>query len=264
MRLSGRENLALRTDERWRPPAFTADIGLRAAARRRVRRFFDLQAGSLWRDLRPALSSVKGTFLDVGCGAQPYRGLLPASVSYVGLDTEDAATDFGYSIPGVQRIDANGSWPIADAHADVVLSTETLEHVIDPGLFLTEAYRCLRPGGRIILTVPFSARWHYIPNDYWRMTPSGLRVLLERAGFSDIVVHGRGNEWTVGFYKLLGPLFSFALPQPTPGSLRLHPRVLLAGPLIIIFAALANISLRGGSGDDCLGYTAYAIRPIEQ
>jgi hypothetical protein len=96
------------------------------------------------------------------------------------------------------------------------------------------------------------------------MTPSGLRVLLERAGFSDIVVHGRGNEWTVGFYKLLGPLFSFALPQPTPGSLRLHPRVLLAGPLIIIFAALANISLRGGSGDDCLGYTAYAIRPIEQ
>jgi hypothetical protein len=32
--------------------------------------------------------------------------------------------------------------------------------------------------------------------------------------------------------------------------------------LIVALAALANISLRGKSGDDCLGYTTYALRPL--
>jgi SAM-dependent methyltransferase len=257
-----RENLALRTRERWRPPAFTTDTGRRGRAIGRVRRFFDLQAGSLWRDLGPGLATVEGTLVDVGCGAQPYRGLLPARVSYIGLDTENAA-DFGYALPGVGRIEASGRWPVADGSADVVLATETLEHVVDPSRFLAEARRCLRPGGRIILTVPFSARWHYIPHDYWRLTPSGLRLLLEGAGFADVVVHARGNELTVACYKLMAPLLSFALPQRAPGAMRAHPRALLAAPFIVALAALGNVSLRGQAGDDCLGYTSYAIRPSE-
>jgi SAM-dependent methyltransferase len=259
-----RENLALRTEERWQPPPFTPDANRGSLALAATRRFFDLQAGSLWRDLAPALSSVRGTVIDVGCGAQPYRGLLAPTVSYLALDTEQADADFGYAIPGVRRIDASGRWPVPDAHADVVLATETLEHVIDPNRFLAEAKRCLRPGGRIILTVPFAARWHYIPHDYWRLTPSGLRLLLEHAGFADIVVHGRGNEWTVACYKLLTPLLSFALPQRAPGTTRLHPRALLAAPPIIALAALANLSLHARAGDDCLGYTTYAVRPVER
>lgn len=259
-----RENLALRTDERWQPPTFRSDASGASRALAAARRFFDLQAGSLWRDLAPALASVRGTVIDVGCGAQPYRGLLAPGVSYVGLDTEQADADFGYALPGVRRIDPGGRWPVADAHADLVLATETLEHVPEPGHFLAEAHRCLRPGGRIILTVPFAARWHYIPHDYWRLTPSGLRLLLERAGFEDVVVHGRGNEWTVACCKLMAPLLSFALPQAAPGAMRVHPRALLAAPPIVALAALANLSLRGRSGDDCLGYTTYAVRPVER
>lgn len=256
-----RENLALRTGERWRPPAFTSDSGPRAQAMARLRRFFDLQAGSLWRDLRPVLAGVRGTLVDVGCGAQPYRGLLASDVTYIGLDTEDAGADFGYSIPEVLPIEASGDWPVADGEADVVLATETLEHVSDPVHFLAEAHRCLRPGGRIILTVPFAARWHYIPHDYWRLTPSGLRLLLEGAGFVQIVVHARGNEWTVACYKLMAPLLAFALPQTEPGAMRVRARATLVAPLIAALAVLGNLSLRGPGGDDCLGYTAYAGRP---
>jgi SAM-dependent methyltransferase len=263
MTVRERENLAERTGERWQPPAFTYADSPLARAVAAVRRFFDLQAGSLWRDLKPALSVVQGTVLDVGCGAQPYRGLMPVDVAYIGLDTDDAGVDFGYSLPGVLRIDTTGRWPIADAHADVVLATETLEHVRDPALFLAEAHRCLRPGGKIILTVPFSARWHYIPHDYWRLTPSGLRLLLEQAGFVDIIVNGRGNEWTVACYKLMAPLLAFALPQVEPGSMRPRLRGLLAAPVITLLALLARVSLGGGSGDDCLGYTTYAMRLVD-
>ena len=49
----------------------------------------------------------------------------------------------------------------------------------EPEVFLAQARRVLRADRRIVLTVPFAARWHYVPHDYWRFTPSSLRNLLE-------------------------------------------------------------------------------------
>ena len=80
-----------------------------------------------------------------------------------------------------------------------VLATETLEHVSRPVRFLAEARRCLSPGGRLMLTVPFAARWHYIPHDYWRFTPSGLRQLLTDAGFN-ILLSMETYKW---YYHLI-------------------------------------------------------------
>jgi SAM-dependent methyltransferase len=256
-----RENLALRTTERWRPPSFIPVDGRRARATAAVRRFFDLPAGSIWRDLRPVLAATDGVLLDVGCGAQPYRGLLPGAATYLGVDTAEASERFGYEMPDVRVIGSDGRWPVDDTSVDVVLATETLEHVPDPEAFLAEAMRVLRPGGRLVMTVPFAARWHYVPHDYWRFTPSGLKMLMERAGFTEIVVHGRGNETTVVCYKLIGLLLALILPQSKTGEPR--PR-LLALPLTPVIAALAGIgnwTLSKPAGDDCLGYTTYALKP---
>lgn len=256
-----KENLAERQGERWRPPIFQPLVGRRAHVMAAIRRFFDLQAGSLWTDLSPVLSQATGTVVDVGCGAQPYRGLLQPTARYVGLDTDRALDDFGYSMPDVRPIADDGQWPVDDGEADLVLATETLEHVPEPDAFLTQAARILRPGGQLVITVPFSARWHYIPHDYWRFTPSSLRMLLERAGFTDVVVNGRGNERTVACYKLLALLLPKILPQDESGT----PHLRLAGlplmPLILLLTVIANVSLRGPAGDDCLGFTVRALRP---
>ena len=80
------------------------------------------------------------TVLDVGCGAQPYRGLLNPSVKYIGIDTTDA-THFGYRVPDTIYIDAEDDWPVADGSVDAVMSTETLEHVPDPASFLRKTSR---------------------------------------------------------------------------------------------------------------------------
>ena len=51
-----------------------------------------------------------------------------------------------------------------------------------PEAAVREMARVLRPGGRLLLTVPFSQPLHELPSDYWRFTPSALRLLAEESG----------------------------------------------------------------------------------
>ncbi len=227
-----------------------------------LRRFPDLQAASIWRDLKFLLKSCQGVVLDVGCGAQPYRSLLPAGVHYVGIDTADTQTHFGYSTPDTLYF-KGATWPIVSESINTVIATETLEHVNQPESFLSEARRVLKPDGWMILTVPFSARWHFIPHDYWRFTPSGLRTVLTDAGFSVPVVYARGNEVTVACYKvmavLLMLLFGHWDSPLTRWIVRLTGLFLL--PMLFGLAILGQLSLRSRGRNDCLGYTAIASKP---
>jgi ubiquinone/menaquinone biosynthesis C-methylase UbiE len=45
-----------------------------------------------------------------------------------------------------------------DATFDLVLTSDTLEHVPDPRVALRETHRVLRPGGRHVFTVPHDPR----------------------------------------------------------------------------------------------------------
>jgi SAM-dependent methyltransferase len=226
-----------------------------------VRRFVDLQAGSIWKDLSRLIPDYKGSILDVGCGAQPYRSLVSPRANYRGIDDAGAERHFGYCVPDTTYFEG-GRWPVADASADVILSTETLEHVPEPEVFLGEAIRCLKPGGHLLLTVPFAARWHFIPHDYWRFTPSGIRCLLDRAGFTEIVVFSRGNALTVACYKVMALILPLLLPQRRGGAIRFLSRAagLVMLPLLFFLALVGNLSLKAPGGDDCLGYTVIAMR----
>jgi SAM-dependent methyltransferase len=254
-----RPDMAARAAENWRPPLFIPPSQSRFRIVTPLRRFFDLQAGSIWRDLSRLLPHASGAVLDAGCGAQPYRGLFRRDVRYIGIDTEDARRNFGYETPDT-RYFRGDTWPVEDASIDLVLCTEALEHVPDPARLLSEAMRSLRPGGTLVLTVPFAARWHFIPHDYWRFTPSGLKRLLSECGFTVTGVYARGNAFTVACYKAMALILRLAMPQNAT-VLAKAPLVLLSLPLLpalFILAAAANLSLRGGGGDDCLGYTALA------
>jgi SAM-dependent methyltransferase len=259
--LTGRRNLAEVTQERWRPPVHVPPVTRLARLIAMIRRGFDLQTASIWRDLASQLPTARGVVLDIGCGAQPFRPLLSPNAHYIGIDNARAKSDFGYDVPDTIYFEGE-TWPIESGSVDLALCTETLEHVLDPSRLLDEAHRCLRPGGRLLLTVPFAARWHFIPHDYWRFTPSGLKYILERAGFSEIGVYARGNELTVGCYKLMALVLPLLLPQssrPSAQALRLIALPLV--PLVLAAAAVGRVSLLGAGGDDCLGYTVIASRP---
>jgi SAM-dependent methyltransferase len=259
---TGRANLAERKGDQWRPPALEPGRSRLGRALATARRFFDLQAGSLWSDVAEEASAWSGKLVDVGCGAQPYRSLLPEGMQYVGLDIETAEESFGYATPDTIHFDG-GHWPEGTHNADVVLCTEVLEHVPNPPALLEEAFHALKPGGRLLLTVPFAARWHFVPHDYWRFTPSSLKMLLEGAGFQHVVVRARGDELTVACYKVLALMLPLLMPQQAGPAKALGLRLLgtPAIPLFVAVATVANLSLRGNGGDDCLGYTVTADRP---
>lgn len=256
-----RSNRVEADSETWRPQLFAANTTPLSAFLAGLRRFFDIQAGSAWRDLSAVLPSMQGNVLDVGCGAQPFRPLINSKARYVGIDTNAAKPHFGYEMPDTTYFSGD-VWPVLDASMDVVLCTETLEHVLETRRFLAEAARCLVPGGTLLLTVPFAARWHFIPYDYWRFTPSSLNHLLTTTGFNDVRVYARGNALTVACYKIMTLILLLLMPQNISAilsfSLRLAGIVVL--PLFVLLAAIANLSLLGSGGDDCLGYTVFAAR----
>lgn len=60
-----------------------------------------------------------------------------------------------------------------------ILVLDTFEHVKYLWKGIEECIRILKPNGVLIISFPFYYPIHNYPNDYWRVTPEGLGVLLE-------------------------------------------------------------------------------------
>jgi SAM-dependent methyltransferase len=122
--------------------------------------------------------------LDYGCADQPYRSLFAEKFhEYVGAD-----------LAGNPKADLiispSGTLPCADGSFDCVLSSQVLEHVVDPQQYLTEAWRALRPSGSLVLSTHGIWPYHPDPTDYWRWTIEGLQQEIRKAGFEIMMVQG--------------------------------------------------------------------------
>jgi SAM-dependent methyltransferase len=84
---------------------------------------------------------------------------------------------------------------LPDESQDCVLCFEVLEHVRDPFKAASELLRILRPGGALLLTVPFMTGYHgkgETPDhsgypDFWRFTHQGLAALF--ASLDGLQIH---------------------------------------------------------------------------
>ena len=110
-----------------------------------------------------------------GCGGRAARHLPPAAgARWVVADMSRAnGPDVGADIQAL---------PFRAGAFDAVKATEVLEHVPDVARALAECRRVLRPGGHLVITVPFLERLHGDPGDYSRYTRSMWERLLAEAG----------------------------------------------------------------------------------
>ncbi len=85
---------------------------------------------------------------------------------------------------------------IPDNTYDVIVCTQVLEHVPNPFLASSELIRILKPGGRLLLTVPAAYPYHAVPRDYWRFTRDSLHLLFGEH-LHDIQIEPWGNRVSV-------------------------------------------------------------------
>jgi SAM-dependent methyltransferase len=141
--------------------------------------------------MAPARPYLIGRMLDAGCGAQRYKDLFNFE-SYVGLEYNEK---FNPDVVGDLR-----SMPFDDEEFDSILNTQVLEHIDDTYRVFSEFRRVLKPDGYLCITVPFIARTHGIPHDYWRISEYGIRYLFQRYGFEEIEIRNMGGFLTTQAY----------------------------------------------------------------
>jgi SAM-dependent methyltransferase len=146
------------------------------------------------RDRLALLGEPRGRLLDVGAG----RGRFVAAARAAGWSAdgvepsargvEAAAEAYGVALERASLAEATGAF-------DAVTLWHVLEHVEDPGEAVAHVSSLLSPGGLLVVAVPNLSsvqarlgreRWFHLdlPRHRTHFTPAGLRLLLERHGFT--------------------------------------------------------------------------------
>ena len=180
-------------------------------------------------------SHSNGRTLDIGCADRWIEPHLPEGCEYIGLDY--LATG-GLLYGARPDIFADASrLPLPDASIDVVLLLEVLEHLRLPAQALSEIARVLRPGGQLLVTMPFLYPIHDAPHDYQRYTCHGLTRELEAVGLV-----ADTPETSTGSIETAGLLLNLALGGMTSRAIAdKHPSLILL-PLIVIAIPAINLS----------------------
>ena len=157
--------------------------------------------------------------LDVGCGtANSYAPeLARRSAAYVGVDVSAHAVAAARAAGlDAQVIEDAAELPFEDASFDHVTCIEVLEHLFAPHAAAAEIRRVLKPGGRLVVSVPNAAYWRLRANlllgvwnpvgdeqslaKPWRdphlrfFTLATLERMLRQAGFAEVRAGAHGGR----------------------------------------------------------------------
>ncbi|WP_199248590.1 bifunctional 2-polyprenyl-6-hydroxyphenol methylase/3-demethylubiquinol 3-O-methyltransferase UbiG [[Phormidium] sp. ETS-05] len=125
----------------------------------------------IYKDLKINLPKLKGKVLDVGCGEKPYEPWFLSANTYIGIDIYQ-----GSKVDVV--VETSKDWPFETGYFDAVICTQVFEHTVDLDSVLSEIHRVLKPGGQLLVSVPFIYNEHGSPDDYRRFSTHGLNNLL--------------------------------------------------------------------------------------
>jgi len=173
------------------------------------------------------------TVVDLGCGEEAYLGfLLERAGEVVGVDARRLEGPYGRYL----EADFDRELPLGEESVDLAACKFLLEHLREPGRFLSGLYRALKPGGHLVImtsnilyypyaanfalsrVLPQSARMRLVslfsgrregeifPVYYRCNTPRSLRRKLREAGFQVTHLETYGDYLVSAFCRPLGAL----------------------------------------------------------
>ncbi len=155
--------------------------------------------------------------IDLGCGNGSFLSLFQdRQWRLFGSDFSPSGIQFARTaFPGITFVLADAERPAGDllqqaGLADVIISTEVIEHLYDPKAFLRNGHDLLKPGGMLLLSTPyhgylknlllaltgkldrhFTVLWDHGHIKFW--SRKTLTEALEQAGFADVKMIGSGR-----------------------------------------------------------------------
>lgn len=184
--------------------------------------------GEVRDDILPMVPEEARDVLEIGCGrgvtGQLLQQRLGCRVTGIELNPEvaqEAAERLHRVIVGNVEHLALEELELSKAF-DVVVATELFEHLNYPEDFLIQMKRLLRPGGRIVLSVPnvghysivedlLAGRWDYLPigllcyTHFRFFTRATLESWIHRVGFASHQIIAQTTELPERFELPLGP-----------------------------------------------------------
>lgn len=183
--------------------------------RDRMRSYFDGLAGRFgreylpgrsWQGLAEALLALmpRTVIADLGAGEGTFSQLLAQRAERViAIDTSERMVDFGAKLAekhGVSNVEYRlgdmEAVPLEDDGVDLAFFSQSLHHALNPERAVAEAWRILRPGGRVaildLLRHQFEEAREMYADVWLGFTELELRRFLENVGFRDVstsVVH---------------------------------------------------------------------------
>lgn len=194
-----------------------------------------------------------GRVLDLGCGAAPFN------VIYESLTTESVCVDWPNSPHDINHADVEHdlgkALPFSSNEFDTVLLSDVLEHVNDPDLLLAEVARVIKPGGHLLLNIPFLYWLHEVPHDNQRFTEFALKRKVVEAGLevAEFSVVGGG-------VAVLADVISkiVATTHRRCVMARLLQKIVLR---LHAYVRIRNLTVRNGIERFPIGYCLAAIKP---
>lgn len=147
---------------------------------------------------------VGSQLLDLGCGRGEFlNGFISMGLAGYGVDFSNASNDLCPKAFIMQADIEKDGLPYDDNFFDVIFSKSVIEHFYNPDILVDEIYRCLKPGGLVIVMAP---AWEYnykiYFEDYTHRSP------FMKQSLNDILLIHSFDSVDVRFFKQLPLLWS--------------------------------------------------------
>lgn len=153
-----------------------------------------------------------GIILDAGSGTQPYRSLCSRLIykahdfgAYDGVGDGQGQQTSGWRYGALDYVSDLWEIPSPDASFDAILCTEVLEHIPYPNEAIKEFARLLKPGGVLLVTVPFASTVHMSPYFYYSgFGEEYFRRICGQNGLTVELIVPNGNKIMLAMQILMG------------------------------------------------------------